>query len=235
MRDAAHLRGRDPEQVGRLANGWIVDAEAAYLAHAQAVYPAVEHGDVGPQRFERRPPPDARGASPVEAQGLGLRQVAPSGGHARWPQRVGGEDSRLVEVDDPGATDEIDGGKRERQPASHEYLRYQDATSETRQLLDDGRHGLLGQIQAAVGVRVVVAAVALIRAREPERASLGAGGDAPVPREAAMEDHANDSARSARSARSSSSARPARTRSMGRRSPRCGLSPKSHTRAASGA
>src|SRR5207247_10296399 len=109
------------------------------------------------------------------------------------------------------------------------------AASETRQLLDDGRHGLLGQIQAAVGVRVVVAAVALICAREPERAPLGGGAGVPVPGEAAMEDHANDSARSARTARSTSSAAPARTGSIGRRSPRCGLSPKSHARAASGA
>ena len=52
-------------------------------------------------------------------------------------------------------------------------------------------------------------------------------------RQAAVQDHANESERSARIARISSSVRPSRIRSIGRRSPNTGLSPNSQASAAS--
>src|SRR5262249_10136856 len=101
------------------------------------------------------------------------------------------------------------------------------------ELLDDAGFGTVRQVEAAVHVGIVVAAVALEHARKPERAVGVGGGRGFAPRKAAGQRHANESARSARIAPMSASARPARMRSIGRRSPRRGLIPNSHDTAAS--
>src|SRR5262249_60520395 len=101
------------------------------------------------------------------------------------------------------------------------------------ELLDHRRDLAVGQIEAAVEVRPVVAPVALEAARHPEGPVRLVGLGPAAPGEAAPEDHASESARSARIARISSSVRPERMRSIGRRSPRLGFTPKSQASAAS--
>src|SRR5262249_8732701 len=105
--------------------------------------------------------------------------------------------------------------------------------AEARELLDNGGDLAVGQIEAAVAIGVVVPPVALEGPGHPEGPVLLVRLGPAAPGEAAPEDHASESARSARIARISSSVRPERMRSIGRRSPRLGFTPKSQARAAS--
>src|SRR4051794_32505851 len=132
-----------------------------------------------------------------------------------------------------GVVPKLELGQRERQAAPAEEGRCQPLAAKGRGLLDDARARLLGGVEAAVRGRVVVPALALVRPRKPERAVRGIRRGALVPRQAPVEDHANESERSARIARISSSVRPSRIRSIGRRSPSTGFSPKSQASAAS--
>src|SRR4029077_20848908 len=121
----------------------------------------------------------------------------------------------------------------ERESAPVEQGRRQPLPAESRELLNDTRERLLGQVQTAVRCRVVVPTLSLVEPWKPEGAVRGIRGGTRVPRQAPVEDHAKESERSARMARISSSVRPSRMRSIGRRSPRTGFSPKSHANAAS--
>src|SRR4029079_11629092 len=149
------------------------------------------------------------------------------------PRPLAPHDGRLVEVDELGVVGELELSESERQPAPTEQRRGEPLAAKASELLDDAREGLLGEIEAAVYTRIVVTALALVWPREPEGAVRGIRRGAFVPRQAPMEDHANESERSARIARISSSVRPSRIRSIGRRSPSTGLSPKSQASAAS--
>ena len=140
----------------------------------------------------------------------------------------------VVQVDQLRPVGKLDRRERERESTAAEELGTEVPPSEAGELLDDGRDVAVGEVEAAVGLGVVVPAFALVDAREPEWTVLTAWITVCVPGEAAVQDHANESARSARIARISSSALPARTRSIGRRSSRFGFAPSSHSRAASG-
>ena len=144
------------------------------------------------------------------------------------------ERPRVVEIHQLGLVVELDRGQGQREAAPLEHARDQPLRPEARQLLDDRRGFAVSDVQAAVRVRVVVPAVSLVLAGEPERPVRVLLPRSLAPGEAAVEDHANESARSARIARKRSSTCPARIRSIGLRSPRLGLTPKSHERAVAG-
>ena len=158
----------------------------------------------------------------VQRERLRLGDPAVPGRDEGRTQRLAAQNRRLVEVDHLGVVGQLELRERERQAAAAEQRRGQPLAAEPGELLDDARERLLGEVEAAVDVRRVVAALALVRPREPERAVRGIRRGALVPGEAAVEDHANESARSARIARISSSVRPSRIRSIGRRSPSAG-------------
>src|SRR5439155_20621569 len=226
--------GSDAEEFRRLAQRCSLGGQRRYAGEAQAWCHPVEERDVRPQRLEGRPPTQPVRPAAIESEGLRLRHTALPGGDTRRPQPAGGEQARVVEVRQVGPVIELDRGERQGQAAPPQDLRYHHAPAKARQLLDDRRHRLRRDVEAPVDVGVVVTSVALVAAREPQRAALGPRVHAPVPREAAVKRQAKDSARSARIARSNSSARPTRTRSIGRRSPRWGFNPKSQARAAAG-
>src|SRR5205814_2854322 len=147
---------------------------------------------------------------------------------------------RVIEVNELGAIVEFQFGKRERKATASQQRGKQALTAESCELLDQRGKRLIGEIQTAVEIGIIVPTLALVRAWKPERAIRLRVTSALVPREASVEDHAsgptryaNESDRSARIARISSSARPRRIRSTGRRSPRDGLIPNSHEIAAS--
>src|SRR5215831_8519096 len=165
---------------------------------------------------------------------LRLSHVAMARRDARGPESLSPEHDRVVEFDQLGALGEFEFGNGERQSSTAEQGRREPLPPKTAQLLDDARDGAVRQIQATIEVGIVVTAFALEHARKPERPVRVRRPRAVVPREAAVEDHANVSERSALIARISSSARPVRTRSIGRRSPSRGLTPNSHASAASG-
>jgi len=197
---------------------------------------SLEDRQVRPQRLVGRPPSQGGGeAVPAkECERLRLSHVAASSRDSRRLELVRLEHLRLVQVDDLRRVRQLDRRESERQPTSNEHRGPETAASKVGELLDDGRDLSLGDVQTAVDLGVVVAPVALKSARKPQRASRLARYFAARPGEAAMDDQANESARSLRIARISSSVRPARIRSIGRRSPRCGFRPSSHSRAASG-
>src|SRR5438876_2085487 len=224
---------RDPEEFHRLAQRPF-GAELRYVGNAQAWSHPVEERDVRPQRLERRPPAQSTRPAAIEREGLRLRHDALARGDAGRPQPASGEQAGIVEIHEVGPVVELDHREREGQAAASQNLRYHHAATKTGQLLDDRRHRLRRQVQAPIDVGVVVPSVALVAARKPQRTALRARAHTAVPGEAAVQRQAKDSARSARIARSSSSARPARTRSIGLRSPRCGFNPKSQARAAAG-
>jgi len=122
----------------------------------------------------------------------------------------------------------------ERQAAAVQHPGDETLPAEARELLHYARYRIVREVEAAVDVGIVVPALTLVCAREPKRAVRVSRPGAAVPGEAPIKDQAKESVRSARIARISSSALPARTRSIGRRSPSTGLSPKSHERATSG-
>ena len=169
----------------------------------------------------------------VERERLRLCHRAASGRDPRWPQRFAPQHVWIVEIDQLRAVSDLECGERERQTAAAEHRRREPLAAERGELFDNAGFGAIREIEAAVDVGIIVAPFPLEHARKPQR-SVGlivAGGRAPG--ETAIERHANESARSARMARISSSVRPARTKSIGRRSPRRGLTPNSHDSAAS--
>ncbi len=169
----------------------------------------------------------------IEFERLRLRHAALSRRDFRRPKPLAAERRRIVEIDERRLVVELDRGEREREAAAPQDCRRQALPAKRGELFDDTRHRAIGEIQAAVLIWIVVAPFALIHLRKPERAVDRVGACAAVPGEAAMQDHAKESARSARMARISSSARPDLTRSIGRRSPSRGLMPNSQATAAS--
>ena len=169
----------------------------------------------------------------VQGERLRLRDPPLAGCDPGGTQPLAAQNRGLVEVDELGVVGKLELRERERQAAPAEEGRCQPLAAEASELLDDARERLLREVEAAVGGRVVVPALALIRPRKPEGAVRGIRRGALVPRQAPVEDHANESERSARIARISSSVRPSRIRSIGRRSPSTGLRPKSQASAAS--
>ena len=170
----------------------------------------------------------------MEDERLQLCDVSVSSGNERRPQPVSRENDRIVQVDHLRTVRKLERGEAERHSSPDEHLRYQALSPEAGELLDDCRGLAICEVQASVHIGVVVPAVALMDPGEPERAFRLGRSNSLAPREAAVQDHANESARSARIARISSSVLPVLTRSTGRRSPRFGLTPRSHARAASG-
>src|SRR5262249_52807271 len=100
------------------------------------------------------------------------------------------EDDRVVQVDECCAIVELQLRQRQGQAAASQQRRQKPLTSETSQLLDERRQGVIGQVQAAVEIGIVVTPLTLVDPRKPERTvRLGVAG-AGVPREASVEDHA---------------------------------------------
>src|SRR5258708_30976867 len=195
----------------------------------------MDERDVRPERSPGRQPAKARrvAMAPIEIERLRLRDRSAGGGDPRGPEVLAPQHRRIVEIEDPGSAIQLEPAECERQAAAAQDGSRQALTAERGELLDDAGLRTVGEVQAAVGVGIVVPALALEDARKRQRPVPRLLSHAPTPCEAAVERHANESARSARIARINSSARPARTRSIGRRSPSRGLTPDSHESAAS--
>src|SRR5262249_10737675 len=195
----------------------------------------IEQRHVQPLRLERRPPaqPGSLGVALVECERLRLCDLPLPSCDTGRPKPFPAQHHRVVEIDELGVVGELELRERQRQPTPAQQGWGEPLAGEARELLDDARQRLLGEIEAAVRPRIVVTALALVRPRKPEGAVRSIRRGALVPRQAPVEDHANESERSARIARISSSVRPSRIRSIGRRSPSTGLSPKSQASAAS--
>ena len=169
----------------------------------------------------------------VQFARLRLRHFAMACGYDRRPQALTAKHIRVIEVEQSAIVAEFQLRDCEWQATAAKQGGRDSLSSKARQLLDNTGDSAIGKIETAVEIRVVVAAFSLKHARKPQRAVRLAFSGAFVPGEAPVKNHANVSARSARIARISSSVRPARMRSMGRRSPSKGFTPKSHARAAS--
>ena len=169
----------------------------------------------------------------VQGSHLGLSRGPLTCSDMRWTKPLANEHARVVEIHQFSTPVERQRGDREWKPSTLEHAWREALTTEPGQLLDDGRRGTIGKVEATVEVGVVVAAFTLERTWKPQR-SVGSGRfSARVPGEAPIQDHANASERSALIARINSSVLPARMRSIGRRSPSAGLKPKSQASAAS--
>ena len=104
----------------------------------------------------------------------------------------------------------VDVREAERQTAPPQHRRRETLAAKGGKLFDNARHRAIGEVEAAVRGRVVVPALALVRPREPEGTVRGVRCGALLPRQAPVQDHANESERSARIAR-----RPARAGPIG--------------------
>jgi hypothetical protein len=111
-------------------------------------------------------------------------------GHLGRAHALPHEHRGIVEVEKRDVVLERDRGQSERQAPADEIDGFERGPHEPLDLLRDCGDGLDGEVEAAVERRIVVAAVSLQHAREPERAAPGTRPGGPVPSKAAKEDHA---------------------------------------------
>jgi hypothetical protein len=126
----------------------------------------------------------------VEPACLRLGGVPVPGRHGGRPEALATEDGRVVEIDELDGIGQLQPGKGERQPAAAQQRGQESLSAEASKLLDDAREGAIGEIEAAVDVRIVVTALALEHPWKPERAVRVPLTRALIPREAAVENHA---------------------------------------------
>ena len=203
----------------------------ATRAHAQRARGAVEQRDVDPARLERRPPAQPgrlRMASRTAARHRPASRRAgssrpPRAAAPRRPSTTGS--SRSTSAPCASSASCASASARPIRTSSPEPQLTRAA--ERRERLRDRRDGRFADVEAAVAGRIVMAAGALERAREPERPARRRGARRRVPGQDPPEDHAKLPARSVAIASSSSRAWPRLIRSSGRRSPRLGLKPSS--------
>ncbi len=118
---------------------------------------------------------------------LGCRSLARC--NARWSQSLASEDQRVVQVDEACAIVELEVRQREWQTAPSKQRGQKPLTAKARELLDERRQSVVGEIEAAVEIGVVVSPFPLVDARKPQGAVRITLASTLVPREASVKNH----------------------------------------------